>query len=345
MAKTYHHLTPRNQPSLLSIVIPIYNEAEAMPYLRGRLSAFIDQLPFPAELVLVNDGSSDRSLDLLVEWADQDRRVKVLSLARNFGHQAAATAGLDRALGDAVVLMDADLQDPPEVILQMVEGYRQGYDVVYGQRTSRLGETAFKRLTAWGFYRLMKKLIHPDLPEDAGDFRLISRKCLTALNAMRETHRFLRGMVAWVGFPQTSVRYERQARVAGETKYPLSKMLKLAWTAAISFSPVPLRLSFLLGVFIFLMGLTQAVNAIISKVFGFFTVPGWSSLMVVICLVGGSVLVSIGVLGEYVGRIFEEIKARPIYIVAQSVNIVEPAPTAETIEHGRELAQMSRELS
>lgn len=343
MARTYHQLNRRDEPGLLSIVIPIYNEQDALPILRERLTQFMDDLECGVELIAVNDGSSDYSIDLLAAWAAQDHRVKVLSLARNFGHQAAATAGLDKALGDAIVLMDADLQDPPEIILEMIAKYRGGYDVVYGQRLSRHGDTAFKRATAWAFYRLMRKLVYPDLPADTGDFRLISRRCLDALNAMRETHRFLRGMVAWVGFPQTAVQYERHARVAGSTKYPLSKMLRLAWTAAVSFSPVPLRLSFLLGVIIFLIGLTQGIHAVYDKIFGLYTVPGWTSLMVVLCLVGGAVLVSIGVLGEYVGRIFEEIKSRPLYIVAQTMNIGDRGPRLEAV-HGRELVRMSRNI-
>ena len=343
MSRTYHQLVPRVEPALLSIVVPLYNEQDALPILRERLDRFMDDLDCAVELIAVNDGSSDYSLDFLAEWAAEDHRVKVLSLARNFGHQAAATAGLDQAQGDAIVLMDADLQDPPEIILEMIAMYRNGYDVVYGQRLSRHGDSIFKRATAWVFYRLMRTLVYPDLPADTGDFRLISRRCLDALNAMRETHRFLRGMVAWIGFPQTAVRYERHARVAGSTKYPISKMLRLAWTAAISFSPVPLRLSFLLGVVIFLIGLTQGINAIIDKVFGLYTVPGWTSLMVVLCLVGGSILVSIGVLGEYVGRIFEEIKSRPLYIVAQTMNVATPTRELEGV-HERELVRMSQNM-
>ena len=343
MPRTYYQLVRRDEPALLSIVIPIYNEQDALPILRDRLTRFMDSLDCGVELIAVNDGSSDYSIDLLADWAAHDHRIKVLSLARNFGHQAAATAGLDQAQGDAVVLMDADLQDPPDIILKMMAEYRNGYDVVYGQRVSRQGETAFKRATAWAFYRVMRKLVYPDLPSDAGDFRLISRRCLDALNSMRETHRFLRGMVAWIGFPQTAVRYERHARVAGSTKYPLSKMLRLAWTAAVSFSPVPLRLSFLLGVIIFLIGFTQGIHAIIDKIFGFYTVPGWTSLMVVLCLIGGAILVSIGVLGEYVGRIFEEIKSRPLYIVAQTINLAEPSRAFEPV-HDRELVRMSRSI-
>src|SRR5579884_774051 len=324
--QTYHHLIPREYPGLLSIVIPVWNEQEVVPFLRMRLASFMNGLPCPAELILVNDGSSDRTVDLLLDWAAADPRVKIVNLARQFGHQAASTAGLDHAAGDAVVLMDADLQDPPEVILDMLAEYCRGFDVVYGRRTSRQGETIFKRATAWIFYRLMRALIYRDLPVDVGDFRLISRRCLDALIAMRETHRFLRGMVAWVGFAQTAVPYVRQPRVKGETKYPLVKMLRFAWTAAISFSPTPLRLSFALGVLLGVIGMAQGINAVVRHMLGMFTVPGWTSLMVAICFIGGAILISIGILGEYIGRIFEEMKGRPIYVVASSANF--PGPRA-----------------
>jgi len=322
--RSAHLLEARPHPRLLSIVVTVYNEEEALPFLRQRLGAFLNTLPCLAEVILVNDGSSDQSLGVLVDWAQQDSRVRVLNLARNFGHQAAATAGLDQASGGAIVLIDADLQDPPEVIAQMLDEYCKGYDVVYGQRVSRAGETAFKRATAWGFYRIMRTLIHPDLPADVGDFRLVSRKCLNALLSMRETHRFLRGMVAWVGFPQAFVPYARDSRVAGTTKYPLRKMLQFAWTAAVSFSPTPLRLSFALGVLIAGVGVLEAINAIARIMLGLFVVPGWTSLLVVNCLVGGSILISIGVLGEYVGRIFEASKDRPLYVIASQISKSQP---------------------
>jgi polyisoprenyl-phosphate glycosyltransferase len=322
----YYILEPRSNPRLLSVVVTTYNEEEALPFLRQRLSAFLDSLPFSSEVLLVNDGSADQSLRLMIEWANADSRVRVLNLARNFGHQAAATAGLDQAIGDAVVLMDADLQDPPEVIADMLAQYRQGYDVVYGQRSSRAGETAFKRFTAWAFYRLMRTLVHKELPTDVGDFRLVSRPCLDALLSMRETHRFLRGMVAWVGFPQAFVPYARDSRVAGTTKYPLHKMLQFAWTAAVSFSPIPLRMSFGLGLIIAAFGLLEAINAVYRSFMGLYVVPGWSSLIVVNCLIGGTILVSIGVLGEYVGRIFEASKERPLYIIASQIS--KPAPSS-----------------
>jgi dolichol-phosphate mannosyltransferase len=316
----YFRLVPRDYPARLSLVIPVYNEADVLPLLRERLSAVVGGVPAAAEIILINDGSSDRTADVLFNWAEQDERVTVLNLARNFGHQTAVTAGLDHATGDAIVIMDADLQDPPEVIYEMLVAYCRGYDVVYGKRIARRGESAFKRWSAWTFYRIMRMIVHQDLPADVGDFRLISRRCLDAVTSMRETHRFLRGMVSWVGFPQTAVAFVREPRAAGQTKYPVWKMLKFAWTAAISFSPLPLRLSFGLGVLLALLGITQAINALVRTALGFYTVPGWTSLMVVVCLIGSAILISIGVLGEYVGRIFEESKGRPLYVVAEAFN-------------------------
>jgi polyisoprenyl-phosphate glycosyltransferase len=328
---TRHLLQPRGDPRLLSIVIPLYNEEQSLPYLRQRLAELAGQLPCAAELVLVNDGSSDRTVDLLADWTAADPSIKVLNLARNFGHQAAATAGLDAARGDAVVLMDADLQDPPEVIFDMLEQYRRGFDVVYGRRISRAGESAFKRFSAWMFYRLMRLLVHADLPADVGDFRLVSRRCLDAVCSMRETHRFLRGMVAWVGFPQTAVCYARQPRVAGKTAYSLGKMLWLAWTAAVSFSATPLRASFVLGFTVAAIGMLEAANAVIRSLLGLYVVPGWSSLVIVTCLIGGAILISIGVLGEYIGRIFEAVKERPLYIVASRMGYSVPIAPGERL--------------
>jgi dolichol-phosphate mannosyltransferase len=332
-------------PAVLSIVIPVYNEEEVLPLLRKRLTAFVDGLRSRAEILLVNDGSSDDSIRLLVEWANDDSRVRVLNLSRNFSHQAAVTAGLDHATGDAVVVIDADLQDPPEVIAAMLDEYSKGYDVVYGRRISRKGESAFKRATAWIFYRAMRLLVHRDLPADAGDFRLVSRRCLDAVLSMRETHRFLRGMIAWVGFPSTFVSYTRDSRAAGQSKYPLRKMLHLAWTAAISFSPTPLRLSFWLGFLVAAVGMCEAVNAVVRSILGLYVVPGWSSMIVVTCLVGGSILVSIGVLGEYVGRIFEAVKERPLYLIASEVGREQSSGVKAVIRDesiGQQLAALSR---
>jgi dolichol-phosphate mannosyltransferase len=301
---------------LLSIVIPVYNEAEVVPILRSELSTWTDAQPHETEVVLVNDGSSDRTIDALLAWAADDGRVTVIGLARNFGHQAAITAGLDAATGDAIVVIDADLQDPPAVIPQMVRQYELGYDIVYGRRLRREGEPATKKLAGWAFYRFMRAFIYADLPTDTGDFRLVSRRTLDVLKEMRETHRFVRGMVAWLGFPSTAVEYARPPRAAGESKYPWRRLAKLAWTGAISFSPLPLRISLGLGVLVALAGIGVATYALAAKLSGQFIVPGWTSQVVISCLIGGAVLVSNGMLGEYVGRIFEASKGRPLYVVS-----------------------------
>jgi dolichol-phosphate mannosyltransferase len=336
MSQTRHLLIARRPPRLLSIVIPLYNEEHSLPLLRPRLTAALDALPCDAaEVLFVNDGSADGTLDLLREWASEDSRVDVICLARNFGQQAAITAGLDEARGDAVVVMDGDLQDPPEVIAKMLERYCEGYDVVYGRRAGRAGESWLKRLTAWGFYRLMRKLVYKDLPADTGDFRLISRPCLDALRTMRETHRFMRGMVAWVGFPQTAVEFERPPRSAGQTNYSMRKMLAFAWTAAVSFSPAPLRISLMLGVLLAFFGLGDGVYSVVRKLTGH-AVPGWTSLMVMLCVIGGGVLLSIGILGEYVGRVFEEVKGRPLYVISQRLSatttMAKPTITLHTVK-------------
>lgn len=321
MSQTYFVLEPRPLPKLLSLVIPIYNEEAVLPLLLDRLGKFMASMPCPVEAVLVNDGSRDRSIVLLLEAARKEPRYKVVSLARNFGHQIAATAGLDYAQGDAIVLMDADLQDPPELVVEMVEKYRLGYDVVYARRVEREGETWFKKVTAWLFYRTMRTLIHPDLPVDVGDFRLMSRSCLDVLRQMRELHRFLRGMVTWVGFAQTDVTFIRPARAAGETKYPLRKMLLFAWNAAVSFSPLPLRMSLSLGFLLFAASMLYVVYAIYAVFSGKMVVAGWASSITFTGLVGGSILIGIGLLGEYIGRIFEEIKGRPLYTVNVVANL------------------------
>jgi polyisoprenyl-phosphate glycosyltransferase len=318
------YLTPHPNPRLLSLVMPFYNEEEIIPTLRNHLTRFLDESPYPCEVIAVNDGSSDRTIYLLVEWSKADTRIKILNLSRNFGHQYASTAGIDYASGDAIVLIDADLQDPLEVIHQMVDKYREGYDVVCGQRITRSGEGLFKKYTAWFFYRCMRVFFLKSLPPDVGDFRLMSRRCVDSLRSMRELHRFLRGMVAWVGYPQICVRYERQARAAGVTKYPLTKMIRLAWTAAISFSPLPLRLSFFGAGIMTLLAIEETVRAIVEHLTGS-TVPGWTSLMVVVCLCNAALMIAVGLLGEYVAKIFEESKGRPLYVVADTWNLNEPA--------------------
>jgi dolichol-phosphate mannosyltransferase len=312
----------------LSLVIPMYNEAAIVDMLRGELEAFMREVKSEVEVLLVNDGSSDDTLARIADWASQDRRIKIIHLSRNFGHQIAATAGLDHASGDAVVLIDADLQDPLPVIHAMIDRYCEGYDVVYGQREARVGETIFKRATAWLFYRLMRTLVHKDLPVDTGDFRLMSRACLNGLRTMGETHRFLRGMVAWVGYPQCAVRYRRAPRAAGETKYPLRRMLIFAWTAATSFSALPLKISFVIGLLVGCFGIEEAVRALLAVLLDWYAVPGWTSLMILTSILGSVLLMSVGVLGEYIGKIYEQSKGRPLYLVARTFN-VEPSGESE----------------
>ena len=314
-------LQPRSYPAKLSLVIPMYNEEAVVPFLRSAVAQFVSALPSETEVLLVNDGSMDSTLKQIVEWANEDSHVKVVNFSRNFGHQIALTAGLDYATGDAVVTLDADLQHPFNVIHRMIERYCEGYDVIYGQRQVRRGETWIKRFTAWLFYRLMRAFVHKDLPVDSGDFRLLSRPCLNGLQQMRETHRFVRGMVAWVGFPQIGVHYEQAARVAGNTKYTWERMVNFAWTAATSFSIVPLKASTWLGVIVTLVGLGEAIHALLAKFFHWYVVPGWTSLTVLVSILGGATLVSIGVLGEYVGKLYEQTKSRPLYLVSQTVNI------------------------
>ena len=317
---THDNLKPRNNPDLLSIVIPCYNEQESIPLLCSRVANFIDGSPYPCEVIVVNDGSSDGTIELLTKWCKEDERIKVLSLSRNFGHQYAATAGIDYAAGDAIVLIDADLQDPLEVVHRMVEQYRKGYDVICGQRVARSGENVFKKFSAWLFYRCMRIFFLKALPPDVGDFRLMSRRCVESLRSMRELHRFLRGMVAWVGYPQTCVAYEREKRAAGITKYPLRKMVRLALTAAVSFSALPLRISFL-GAGIMTLVATEEAGRALLEHFAGKTVPGWTSLMVVLCLSNAALMIAVGILGEYVGRIYEEGKGRPLYLVADTWNV------------------------
>jgi glycosyltransferase involved in cell wall biosynthesis len=317
---THSILTPRPDPKLLSIVMPFYNEQDIFPILRPQLTKFLDNSPYPCEVIAVNDGSSDQTIDLLVHWSQADSRIKVLNLSRNFGHEYASTAGIDHASGEAIVLIDADLQDPLEVIHRMVDQYRQGYDVVCGQRVARSGERVFKKFTAWFFYRCMRVFFLKALPQDVGDFRLMSRRCVDSLRSMRELHRFLRGMVAWVGYPQICVPYEREARVAGVTKYSLRKMIRLAWTAAVSFSALPLRISFFGAGIMTLVAIEEAIRALIEHFSGK-TVPGWTSLMVVLSMSNAALMIAVGILGEYVGRIYEEGKGRPLYLVADAWNL------------------------
>jgi glycosyltransferase involved in cell wall biosynthesis len=316
----------------LSLVIPIYNEELVIPELDRRLKAVLAgwaDLVESWEVVFINDGSKDDSLNQLRLMAAGEPRYKVLSFARNFGHQMAITAGMDRAEGDAVVVMDADLQDPPEVVREMINLWRQGYDVVYGVRRKRAGETIFKKLTAAAFYRLLRAMLGGiSIPVDAGDFRLLSRPVVMAMRALKERHRFVRGMVAWVGFRQTAAYYDREARFAGETKYPLSKMLRFAIDGITSFSTVPLRFATWLGVLAGLSAVVIALWAIYIKLFVTGVVQGWTTIMILVALGTSAQLLMIGVLGEYVGRIYEEVKRRPLYLIGEEINMAQPGTPA-----------------
>ncbi|MBQ7457496.1 MAG: glycosyltransferase family 2 protein [Desulfovibrio sp.] len=307
--------------SFLSFVIPCYNEEATLPFLRSQMEDWLPNLGDRRyEILLVDDGSRDATLALCTKWASDNPCVKVISFSRNFGHQPAVQAGLAYAKGEAVVILDADLQDPLSAIPTMIDRYEEGFDVAYGMRLARQGETVFKKVTAWAFYRLMQRCVYKDLPKDTGDFRLVSRRVVDIVNAMPEGHRFLRGMFAWVGFAQVAVPYVRDERRFGTTKYPLSKMARFAWNAITSFSALPIRLVSLWGAGIGLVGFLICVYAFVAWLSGE-TVQGWTSLMGLIALLGGSSIMAIGIVGEYVGNIFEEVKNRPKYIVASTVNI------------------------
>ena len=314
------------------MVVPLRDEQGTVHELYRRVGEALAGVPF--ELLLVDDASSDRTPELLDELADGDPRVRVLHLSRNFGHQAALTAGLEHARGGAVAMLDGDLQDPPELLPQMLAHWRSGSDVVSAVRTDRAGESRLKLTTAHWFYRLFAKLSDLDLTQDAGDFRLLDRRALDALLSMRERNRFLRGMSAWVGYTQTSVPYEREARQAGETKFTLRKMLRFSLDAIASFSSLPLQLATLLG-FLFsgiaFLALPLAVLARYLEIYD----AGVPSLLFVVLLLGGIQLITIGIIGEYVGRIYDEVKGRPLYLVRSSRNLgPEPGrrPDAEELD-------------
>ena len=315
---------------VLSLVLPVFNEEAIIPELDRRLRALLADLDGGAgggvgeawEVIFVNDGSRDQSLSMLREMAAAEPRYKVLSLSRNFGHQMAITAGLDHAEGQAVVVMDADLQDPPEVVRQMVARWREGFDVVFAVRSRRHGETAFKRLTAALYYRLLRAMLGGgSIPIDAGDFRLMSRPVVLTLRALREQHRFVRGLVWWVGFRQTAVTYERPARFAGETKYPFRKMLRFAIDGITSFSTIPLRMAIWFGLLAGVVAMGGGVWALWEKLFGTGTVKGWTTIMILVGLGSSAQLLMTGILGEYVGRIYEEVKRRPLYVVEGAINL------------------------
>ncbi len=310
--------------SLLSVVVPVYGSAQILPETHRRLTEVLrsleDQLDY--EIIFVNDGSPDDSLEALRRVAATDPRVRVIALSRNFGHQVAITAGLDHAQGDAAVVIDDDLQDPPEVIPQMVAAWREGHDVVYGVRTERHGESAFKRHTAAAFYRVLARLSDTPLPLDSGDFRLMDRRVLDALGSMREESRYVRGMVSWVGFDQVPLPYVRHPRHSGESGYTLGRLMKLAFDGIFSFSSKPLELVMRFGMLVTAIAFIYGVILVVERLLNPATVPpGWTTVIVAVLFMGGVQLVSIGVLGAYLGRVFYETKERPLYVVAERLNV------------------------
>jgi polyisoprenyl-phosphate glycosyltransferase len=303
---------------VLSIIAPIYNETESLPELYKRVSEVMDQSGETWELILVDDGSQDGSTDQIKELAKKDNKVKPVIFARNFGHQIAVSAGLDYALGDAVVIIDADLQDPPEVILELVAKWKEGYQVVYAIRGEREGESWFKTFSASIFYRLIQKITDVNIPLDTGDFRLMDRKVVDVLNSMHEKHRFLRGMSAWVGFKSIGVTYNRSARFAGETKYPLKKMVMLALNAITGFSYFPLQMATYVGFFAAGISIITIPIVIIMRVAGSQAFFGQATTLLAVLFLGGVQLISLGILGEYLGRVYDEVKGRPLYIVSEA---------------------------
>ena len=303
---------------LLSVVAPVYNEVGTIEEFYARVCTALEGIRF--EIVLIDDGSTDGSDIELQKLAGNDPRVRVVQLSRNFGHQTALTAGLDHARGDAVVMLDADLQDPPELIPRMLDHWRGGCDVIYAVREQRQGESRFKLATARWFYSLFDRLAQVELQHNSGDFRMLDRRALDALLSMRERNRFLRGMTVWVGYRQAAVPYTRDRRYAGETKYTIPKMIRFSADAISSFSDRPLQLATLLGFLISTLAFIAIPVVIVLRVLGSY-LPGFSSLTIAVLLLGGIQLIAIGIIGEYVGRIYDEVKGRPLYLVRSRVNI------------------------
>lgn len=301
-----------------SFLVPIYNEEETIYEMYRRISQVMDQMDGLVELCLINDGSRDRSLQIMRELHQKDPRVVYLSLARNFGHQIAVTAGLNFVCGQIVVILDADLQDPPELIPEMVELWQQGYQIVYAQRTKRRQESWFKRFTAYTFYRILKNLADVDIPTDTGDFCLLDRKVVDILNSMPERNRYIRGLRSWIGFNQTAIRFERDPRFAGDVKYTFRKSLSLAINGLVSFSKVPLRLSTYLGLLAAMVSLFMSLLVLYWRIFiPNSSLTGITIVLMVVFFLGAVQLVTIGILGEYVGRIYEEVKQRPLYTLSE----------------------------
>ena len=319
--------------AVISVVVPCFNEEEVISATHRHLVQLLESLDRTEfELVFVDDGSQDGTLEILRTFQATDRRIRVVAFSRNFGHQVAVTAGLEHATGDAVVLIDADLQDPPEVIREMVSRWRRGVEVVYGVRAQRHGETAFKLWTAKAFYRAINRVAEIPIPLDTGDFRLMDRAVVDALLSMPERDRFVRGMVAWVGFRQEAILYNRTARFAGQTKYPLQKMIRFALDGILSFSLAPLRLAIWVGFMTAALSMVGLVYALIMRLLTDIWVPGWTLLFIACASIGGIQLVFLGVLGEYVGRIYGEVKRRPLYVVRERLGFTSTARVGHSLE-------------
>ncbi len=326
-----------------SIVAPVYNEEDGLAEFHRRTSAVMDSLDGPVELVLILDGSRDRSPEIAREIQQRDPRVRLIEFSRNFGHQIAITAGIDQAEGDAVVIIDADLQDPPEVIPDLIAKWKEGFEVVYAQRAKRQGETWFKLVTAAVFYRLIQRLASIDIPTDTGDFRLLDRKAVLALRRLREHHRFMRGLAVWVGYKQTGVRYVRRERFAGETQWPVRRMVKFAGDAITSFSYVPLQLATTVGFFVSGAALVAIPVVILLRAINqndFF--GGQATTLIAVLFLGGVQLIFLGIIGEYLGRIYDEVKNRPLYLTKDSAGPT-PDDSRRTTDDGR-LAQATEEV-
>lgn len=308
----------------VSVVIPMYYEQEVAEVCYKRVKKVLDELKekYEHEIIFINDGSKDKTLEILQDIAKVDKNVKIISFSRNFGHQAAVTAGLKYVTGDAIIIIDADLQDPPELIPDMIEKWEQGYEVIYGKRKKRNGESAFKLLTAKAFYTTLNKLSDVDIPGDTGDFRLVDKKVVDVINSLPEHNKFLRGLFSWVGFEQYEYEYERKERYAGKTKYPLKKMLKLASDGIIGFSIKPIKVIGGFGITFVIVSIVILLYFILSKIFGWTNmVKGWTSIMFATTFVGGIVLLSLWIIGEYLVRIYDEAKQRPQYIIKKKINI------------------------
>lgn len=303
-----------------SVVVPMYNEELVVLETYKRLKQVMDSVQEPYEIVFVNDGSRDKTAAIISEICETDKNIKFVDFSRNFGHQVAITAGMDFAEGDTIVVIDGDLQDPPEVIPKMIQKWKEGFDVVYGKRTERKGETFFKKFTSKAFYRFLRKMTDVDIPVDTGDFRLIDRKVCDALKHINEKNRYIRGLISWLGFKQSAVEFSRDKRFAGETKYPLKKMLRFAFDAITSFSYKPLKLASYAGMFLSLFSFIYLLIVLYQRFFTNKAIQGWASTMAVSLFFNGIVLLILGIIGEYIGRIYDEAKGRPLYVIRQTKN-------------------------